>query len=138
MNLAQARDGLGADRFHEVDRPECEHGSGAGTENGKDDTFGQALPKQTPPARADGDANRHFPFPDRGTGEEHGGEIGAGNQQNEPDCAGKDKKKRLHTPDDRFLEGEKRGTEAIGLRIVVGIMLAHRPNDRVDLGLSLR
>jgi hypothetical protein len=82
------------------------------------DAFRQALAKQARPARADRDSNRHLRSR-AWRGEEHGGEIGAGNEQDEPDRAKQDQKKRLHPADDLFLERINRRAKAVALRIVV-------------------
>ena len=90
-----------------------------GAEDREHHTFRQALAKQT--ARLAPTATRIAISRSRarGAGEEHGGEVGAGDEKDEPDRAEQDQKKRLHPADDLLLERIKRRAKTVALRIVV-------------------
>ena len=137
VHLAEARDGLGADRFHEVDRPDREENADARADNREHNAFRQGLAQQSPATGTDRDANRHLAFAGGGAGEHHGREIGAGDEEDERDRAEQDEKKRFHSADDLFLERINRGAEAVGLRIVILESGAHCADDRLEFGLGL-
>ena len=65
------------------------------------------MAQQTRATGTDRDADRHLPFAGRGAGEQHGGEIGAGDEEDERDRAEQDEKERLHPTDDLLLERDK-------------------------------
>ena len=119
VHLAQAGNGLRADTFHQVDGPVGKEDSERSAADRQHDTFRQALTEETRATGTNRDPNCHLPFACGGAGEEHGGEVGAGDEEDEPDRAEQDQKKRLHPADDLLLEGIKRRAKTVALRVVV-------------------
>ena len=74
--------------FHQIDRPDGEKRFPAAAPKIASTTLSVRLWRSSRDAtRADRDPNRHLPFACRGAGEEHGGEIGAGDEEDERDRA---------------------------------------------------
>ena len=73
----------------------------------------------TKPARADRHADCGLAFTRGGASEHHGGEVCAGDEEDESDRAKQDEEERFHAADHLLFERINRRPEAVGLRVVI-------------------
>jgi hypothetical protein len=85
--LGQTRHVLRSEGGESLDRPVGHQDAERTPEAGQHQVFGQGLPQQVPSARADRRADRHLPPPRGALGEQQVGDVGAGDEQHEPDRA---------------------------------------------------
>ena len=138
IGFGDPRDGLRSNGAEQIQSPDGEKHAGQSADERQQNTFREHLPQQTRRPRAEGDSNREFAFARSGPREQHGGQIRAGDQENERDRAEQNDQRCPHSADDLIVKVVERGAKA-GRRLIV-IRKSGQPtgDNGIDLRLRLR
>ena len=116
-HLGQARDAFRGERHEDLQRPRPERRAGHAAGHREDERLREELADRAPAAGAEGRAQRDLPLPRRGPGEEHVGDVRAGDREDEADGGEQDEQRRPHVADDllekrrdRHVRDSSRGT----------------------------
>ena len=122
----------------QIQSPDGEKHAGKSADERQQNTFGEHLPQQTRRPGAERDPDGEFAFTRSGAREQHGGQIRAGDQENERDRTEKNDQRRPHSADHLIVKFVERAAEA-GCRLVV-IRKSRQPtrDDGIDFRLRLR
>ena len=119
IGFGDSRDGLRTKARSKSNPQIGEQRAGQSADEGKQNAFGKHLPEQARRPGAKGDPNREFTFACSGPREQHGREIGAGNQEHERDRAEQNDQRRPHPADNLIVEFVERPAKASGRNVVI-------------------
>ena len=126
-----------ADRSEQIQAPDGEENSGAATDEREQNAFAQHLPHHLHPSRPEREANGKFTLPRARPRQEHGGEIRAGNEEDEADRADQNHERAAHSADDQILHRIKRGAEFSRGAVVIWESRIPAGDNGIELGLRL-
>ena len=103
-DLGRSRQALRIRRQQRAQAGEAERGAERAAGERQHDPFGQELPQQPPASGAERRADRELPLPRLGARQQQVGEIGAGDEQHEPDRALQHPQRRADAADEVVLQ----------------------------------
>ena len=134
LHRLEPRNAVGLQAREKRHTPDREQQPDAGAAQREDDAFGQELPEQPTPARAQGRAHRHFRLSSGSPRQQQVGDIRARDQKDEPNRAEQHQHRLADIADHRFLQRKRRHADvAVG----VWILLFESAADRLDFSGGL-